>query len=191
MSDRIGKNLINALNRVVGGLGSTMSTLAKKAVPHIRQRTRRGISDTGAPFAKYTRDYLRRKKTGVNLYGNSRLSRSQVRMLDTMGIVSEPTSKFDSIGGGNTGRFRSRATGQFVKGSVSSLEIGFTDPVKAKIAKYHQTGRKTDRNKMPPRPFMGLEKDFVGRTVSREFKEVISKAFGAGAVAENIKARII
>ena len=86
MSDRIGKNLINALNRVVGGFGDVMDTLARKAVPHIRQRTRRGVDEKGAPFGAYTEKYRRRKRTLVDLYGNPRVTKNRTRMLDELRV---------------------------------------------------------------------------------------------------------
>jgi len=196
MNDTLGKNITNALNRVVSGLGDVMSVLARKAVPHIRQRTRRGIDDQGVPFNRYTEKYAKRKRQNkVDLYGNRRVTKNNTRMLDSLAIVSEPTSTFSSLGGGNSGRFRSKATGQFTKASSQSVVIGFRDPRKAKIAGYHMRGSAGQRNGQGASPaferrFMGLEKSFVEKHVAEAFGQLVNNSFSSEAQRASFEMRL-
>jgi phage gpG-like protein len=193
MNDRIGNNLINALNRVVGGFGDVMSTLARKAVPHIRQRTRRGMDDKGSPFKAYSPKYLRRKRTNVNLYGNRRVTKNQSRMLDELTVTTSEGTGFSSNGGGNMGRFIDPKRKTYQAGSTSSVTIGWNDPKKANIAGYHHLGRTAGNPSgfMPRRPFLGLEPEFIAKEVQQDFQKLVTESFGTAGANERITMRLM
>ena len=120
------------------------------------------------------------------------MTKNNTRMLDELAVVTSPTTTFSSLGGGSKGRFRGQPSnkGQFAKGTTSSVEIGFRHPIKAKIAGWHHSGRE-GINKMPARPFLGLEKEWVERNVSQEFQKMVNMRFGADGAGETITMRLM